>query len=54
MLYYVGWVRFLSVAKKPNPPILQNVGLRYRASLEKLTQPTTLPLSKEKALYPKI
>ncbi len=37
---HVGWVRFFSVAKKRNPPALHNVGLRYRASLDKLTQPT--------------
>ena len=32
----------MDFAKKRNPPILQNVGLRYRASLDKLTQPTGL------------
>ena len=37
----VGWVRFLNVVRKRNPTTTpENVGLRCRASLDKLTQPT--------------
>ena len=39
----VGWVRFFSVAKNVTRQLADlwgNVGLRYRALLDKLTQPT--------------
>ncbi|MDM8567977.1 hypothetical protein QUF50_00385 [Thiotrichales bacterium HSG1] len=40
---HVGRVRFFCTVKKRNPTkalILVNVGLRYRATLDKLTRPT--------------
>ena len=36
----VGWVRFSNAVRKRNPTTHENVGLRCRASLNKLTQPT--------------
>ena len=43
---HVGRVRFFGTAKKRNPTTVFEikVGLRYRATLDKLTRPTTLTI----------